>query len=298
MKKKNGFIAISLIYSFFLCFIMIMMGLLANYTHSKLILSKINKPLTYLSDNTLSGQILKDNEVKTSPNFSANHTDKGLYVQKGDSTKSIDGKPTYYFRGNVDNNYLKFDDGTIWRIVRINEDGTIRIIKASNIGTSVFGSNALYSGSTIETYLNNWINTTDYDVGITESTFCNDVSGNAYDRLKGGNSVNPTFACSSELLKLKVGLITADEAVYAGVIADSSSPSYLSGLVSGWVYTMTNSFGGRDSVNMMFVGLGYQHGNTANAEVYPVINLKADITALGGDGTSSNPYLIENVNNQ
>ena len=55
---------------------------------------------------------------------------------------------------------------------------------------------------------------------------------------------------------------------------------------------MTNSFGGRDSVNMMFVGLGYQYGNTANAEVYPVINLKADITALGGDGTSSNPYLI------
>lgn len=257
-----------------------------------------NKSFTYkITIDAISGgnelaKLIKKNVITSEPNFSANHTDKGLYVQKGDSTKSIDGKPTYYFRGNVDNNYLKFDDGTIWRIVRINEDGTIRIIKASNIGTSVFGSNALYSGSTIETYLNNWINTTDYDVGITESTFCNDVSGNAYDRLKGGSSVNPTFACSSELLKLKVGLITADEAVYAGVIADSSSPSYLSGLVKGWVYTMTNSFDGRDSVNMMFVGLGYQHGNTANAEVYPVINLKADIIAFGGDGTSSNPYLI------
>ena len=211
-------------------------------------------------------------------------SESGVYKTEDDDGES------YYFRGKIDNNYVSFANN-IWRIVRINEDGTIRIIKASNIGTSVFGSNALYSGSTIETYLNNWINTTDYDVGITESTFCNDVSGTGWGRLHT-SSPNPTFACSSELLKLKVGLITADEAVYAGVVADSSSPSYLSGLVSHWVYTMTNSGGGRDSVNMMFVGLGYQYGNTANAEVYPVINLKADITAVGGDGTSSNPYLI------
>ena len=47
MKKKNGFIAISLIYSFFLCFILLMMGLLANYAQSKLLLDKINEPLVF-----------------------------------------------------------------------------------------------------------------------------------------------------------------------------------------------------------------------------------------------------------
>ena len=34
---------------------------------------------------------------------------------------------TYYYRGDVENNYLVFAD-KYWRIIRINEDGTVRII--------------------------------------------------------------------------------------------------------------------------------------------------------------------------
>ena len=36
---------------------------------------------------------------------------------------------TYYFRGNVENNYVKFAN-YYWRIIRINGDGTIRIVYA------------------------------------------------------------------------------------------------------------------------------------------------------------------------
>ena len=96
--------------------------------------SKVNKKVTVTVNstngtvNSLSGTVLKDNEIKTSPNFSST-SDQGLYVQKDDTTKSINGKPTYYFRGNVTNNYVTFA-GMTWRIVRINEDGTIRLISA------------------------------------------------------------------------------------------------------------------------------------------------------------------------
>lgn len=45
MKKKNGFIAISILYSFFLCFVMLMAGLLANYVSTKFLLDKLNVPL-------------------------------------------------------------------------------------------------------------------------------------------------------------------------------------------------------------------------------------------------------------
>ena len=38
---------------------------------------------------------------------------------------------SYYYRGNVDNNYVKFG-GYYWRIVRINGDGTIRMIYAGD----------------------------------------------------------------------------------------------------------------------------------------------------------------------
>ena len=45
--KKNGFLATSVLYSFFLSFCILMAGLLANYTHQTLIFDKSSKPLTY-----------------------------------------------------------------------------------------------------------------------------------------------------------------------------------------------------------------------------------------------------------
>ena len=38
-----------------------------------------------------------------------------------------DGNPTYYYRGSVINNYVKFA-GYYWRIIRINSNGSIRMI--------------------------------------------------------------------------------------------------------------------------------------------------------------------------
>ena len=60
---------------------------------------------------------------------SNNTTDaSGLYK----STATNTGNPTYYFRGNVNNNYVSFA-GQTWRIVRVNEDGTIRIVMQEGI---------------------------------------------------------------------------------------------------------------------------------------------------------------------
>ena len=48
--------------------------------------------------------------------------EKGIY-----ETTDYDGNPTYYYRGSVENNYVKFA-GYYWRIIRINSNGSIRII--------------------------------------------------------------------------------------------------------------------------------------------------------------------------
>ena len=42
--------------------------------------------------------------------------EKGIY-----ETKDYDGNPTYYYRGSVENNYVKFA-GFYWRIIRINSN--------------------------------------------------------------------------------------------------------------------------------------------------------------------------------
>ena len=118
---------------------------------------------------------------------------------------------SYYFRGNVVNNYVYFG-GYYWRIIRINGDNTIRIIydgtkphqnnEASDdkiIGKSAFNdsyNDNAYVGymygqigatnyndthtnlndSTIKKYLDTWYqqNLKDYETYIGDSIFCND----------------------------------------------------------------------------------------------------------------------------
>lgn len=56
------------------------------------------------------------------PNFAVTATvDEGLYAMEDDYGTS------YYYRGAVTNNYVKFGD-YCWRIIRINGDGSLRII--------------------------------------------------------------------------------------------------------------------------------------------------------------------------
>ncbi len=66
--------------------------------------------------------------------------DSGVFIaQDNDGT-------SYYFRGSSSNNYVKFADYT-WRILRINGDGSIRLIlkeKDSNLSNTAF--NSTYSG--------------------------------------------------------------------------------------------------------------------------------------------------------
>ena len=107
-------------------------------------------------------------------------------------TKDTDGT-TYYFQGNVTNNYVKFA-GLIWRIVRINGDGSIRLILNEPIlNYSYFNGEMTFSGTNnengiwfIDMYNNNGVYFYDkdrdiYDNGnfVQQSSFynCADIGG-------------------------------------------------------------------------------------------------------------------------
>ena len=53
--------------------------------------------------------------------FESDKSTKGLYISEDDYGNSI------YYRGSVTNNYVKFADA-YWRIIRINGDGTVRLL--------------------------------------------------------------------------------------------------------------------------------------------------------------------------
>ena len=103
--------------------------------------------------------ILANNTVnETTPDFSKVTTasEKGLYAADDDYTATT-GMKSYYFRGAVDNNWVKFGkDSTgkdiYWRIIRINGDGSIRMIYTGttdpSTDSSVTGSNGVYMTGT------------------------------------------------------------------------------------------------------------------------------------------------------
>ena len=80
---------------------------------------------------------------------------------------------SYYFRGNVDNNYVKFA-GFYWRILRINGDGSIRMIYAGD-------ANTIDSLSNKEEVLANGYNDGDTDyTQIGTSAYNSSYRDNAY----------------------------------------------------------------------------------------------------------------------
>ncbi len=128
-----------------------------------------------ITDNTLLvTELLASNNAQSDGNIdfsqiSSDTNGKGLYYT---SINTEGNKKTYYFRGEVDNNYVSFA-GFIWRIVRINEDGSIRLIKNENIGKVIWGdpgqnSNVyvgyMYGANDSTTYAGTHANTNSSDI--------------------------------------------------------------------------------------------------------------------------------------
>ncbi len=99
-------------------------------------------------------------EGKGIPDFSTTATtNEGMYASDDDYTATT-GMKSYYFRGAVDNNWVKFGKDSsgnpiYWRIIRINGDGSIRMIYS---GTTAPTS----STATVMTGTGTQINATTY----------------------------------------------------------------------------------------------------------------------------------------
>ena len=110
----------------------------------------------------LKDTILTSNEVNSgTPNFaSVATTDEGMYATTDNLGTS------YYFRGAVTNNYVQFA-GYYWRIIRINGDGSIRIIYD---GTSAHANGESSSDRQTRTSRFNSLADQSYYVGYTYQT--------------------------------------------------------------------------------------------------------------------------------
>ena len=188
---------------------------------------KLNADYTLQRLNNLNSSIVLD--TTHTPDFSTVSGNNGIKINRndgsaiasnqGDGTKGIysaedDFGTSYYFRGTVENNYVKFGN-YYWRIIRINGDSSIRMIYAGtsahpngyddgetndmSIGNSVYNSNnndntyvgymtgtvgagiyeEAHSNSTdsvVKKYIDDWYsnNLIEYSYYLKDTIYCND----------------------------------------------------------------------------------------------------------------------------
>ena len=321
---------------------------IATYTNRDTIYYVVSA--TY--DGTVSIGVIEYNS-NTSKADEIDESDTGIFSTEDDLGIS------YYYRGNITNNYVYFA-GFYWRIIRINGDGTVRMIydgtsahangevsqdrtlgvvrfKAVPVNDNTYVGymygiedattykethSNLYD-STIKEYLENtWYkeNILDkgYDNYVADAIYCNDRSLNTskYTGIGKNNTyyyfetrspvtlkcaqINDRFTVSDELgngkNKYPIGLITADEVVFAGGGATTVNNIYY--LYTGYSYwTMTpraymtsysvaSIWYNRDDGGLHSNGPQVSHGGK------PVISLKKD-AIIGGTGTMIDPYVVE-----
>ena len=255
--------------------------------------------------------------LTTSSNNS--NDESGLYKSIATNT----GEPTYYFRGNVENNYVSFA-GQTWRIVRINEDGTIRIVMQDGINSNAniaFNSKydnyiyMYYTNSQAKTVLENWYQT---NIG-SKADLVKNVASRAYyceqaktkwaDSYTSGNATmttykkyTPDFKCATDgngkgVVNASVGLLNYDEVVYAGGYPYSSNSNYYLNNPAIYWWTMSPAGFSGSASNVWHVttagDVDYYFYVINAYRLRAVLNLNADTQISSGNGTKENPFTVE-----
>ncbi len=257
-------------------------------------------------NNTFADVILKHNTILNDP-----ITKVAEEISFSNEGLIIDNDPdgyTYYFRGLTENNYVYFAEKT-WRIVRINGDGTTKLVLDNIIEEALSSysktNSKIFAESDILKYLNNWYleNLNKYDDLIIANNYChdnstidNDYAG--YDRAK--TSYIATFSCLGEEVNSKIGLLTIDEMLYAGYSTKKVNDEtylYIKNQKEEY-YLMTPAKTSNNSLVLFTINTNNKISDTVTADLYrairPAINISKN-ALVGGTGTETDPYIIKGL---
>ncbi len=263
--------------------------------HGEIYISK------HVSEDVLFYQaILNNNEINKDQSVIGKEE---AVLNEGLKHYSFDGEDIYYFRGNVDNNYVNFANFT-WRIVNINKDGNVKLVLDNELDVfEKYYENSVFEfkNSNIYQKLNEWYDSYIYyyEKDIKTANYCldNSISSSAeniygaYNRIV--SSYGATFDCVGEKMELKVGLLTADEIIFAGATTINDNKEFY--LYSDEEYfTMTSALLNANGYYPFSLKSGkviYSELGTKLKKIKPVITLNKSVI-VSGSGLINDPYKI------
>ena len=191
-------------------------------------------------------------------------TQAGLYNASGN----------YFYKGKVEDNYLKYNN-MLWRIVKINIDNSIDIILDDYINLLPWNSKLdSFKNTDIYQYLNNdFISKLNKDL-LVPTSFCedeiNDLSKMTCEKVQNDSYVRLLDVAGflNSVKNKETYLVNKDDIFW---LNDQSSDKV-------W---HTNGYNVSQSAPNTFY------------EIRPMVKLKNTVTYTKGDGTISNPYIVD-----
>ena len=327
MKKIISFLNtdIKIINSYFLFTIVLIILVCVGYSSYALF------SFTKISNNVIEGTVgeLKKSGTDTLIKLTDNKDNSGLYTitHEADTTLQIgtnESVTEYRYRGASPKNYVTFNN-EVWRILGVfpTDDGTgnienrIKIIKDQSIGKKYWdasGSNNWTRPSTLNTYLNGtYLNSLDstsksmigntkyYLGGYSNLIIQKDVMYQYERKINGstyyyGSNPNNFIGKLGLMYASDYGYAVSDECTKTLVNYDNATCKNNNWLynikVNEWILPPFAS-AIRDAFYVLSDGRA-DYGNVSDYQraVRPVLYLKSNFKITGGDGTSSNPYIL------
>ena len=254
-----------------------------NYT-IKFVSNEAKKFIANLYINSLT----INSEIKTATN----------YILLNNSNITNENGIYYYTTGEYNN--VKFND-ELYKIVMINKDGNIKIVKDTNIdGNTVFNEDSKkdnannYASSTLKNTLQAYYNDNikKYEDMLVIDKYCNDINVVKNDNYKTSevdkatNEYSENLECSSNNSSY-IGLLSYDEAKKTFVASSNYTNTWLVTKAGVNTYTKDNYVWYLN--NRGFIDYTKTDNNTLS--VRPTVTLKSTLNVTG-NGTQQDPYIF------
>ena len=237
---------------------------------------------------------------------------KALAVTEGDGLYADEYEiGRYIYKGANPNNYITFNNET-WKILSIDGDGRIKIMRNGSIGNRAFdsGNSNAWETSDIKAYLNDTYLptiTTNQDKIVSHTW---SIGGVTYGNSDLADQINDENGTQSQ--SASVGMITVSEYLRANTNTEQcgnlsiNNTNYTTCKTTNWMYSIVPSNGylwtispiGSNSYSVFCVrgdtsiaGRLYYSSASLSSGVSPVLYLSSDIS-LSGSGTAEDPYRI------
>ena len=246
---------------------------------------------------------------ETGPSVGNQLLDEVNIVTSGDGLYKDEYEDRYFYKGANPNNYVNFNN-SLWRIISIENDGTIKIMKNENIGEMVWDTSVgVYWGTaSLNVYLNNSFLATLSDTSkiVSKNFSIGEVT------LLNSSLKSQVDEENATLFNAKVGIITVSEFLRSNSNISQCSTFLLNSdnrkicVNTSWItntlsfdnfWTITPAKNSYNDPSVYPIGsngyIDYISNSSAKYHVFPVIYLSSTAKVTSGDGSENNPYIIE-----